>query len=124
MIVQHIHPVPPLDAKKLARLFAELDDDSFDVRENATAELKKAGESIEEDLHRERKRSTSAEVRRRLTDVLAELDRTVAAPTSRALASRALLVLEQAGTADARRRWRNWRPGRRGPGSPRKPGPP
>jgi hypothetical protein len=102
LVVRHVHPVPVLDAKTLARLLAELDNDSFEVREKATAELKKAGEAVEDAVRKERARTSSEEVRHRLGQVLDELDRTVAAPGRRALPSRALLVLEQAGTAEAR----------------------
>jgi hypothetical protein len=94
--------VPSIDEKRLARLLADLDDDSFDVREKATAELKRAAESVEGAVRKEMARTKSEEVRHRLEDVLAEVDRTVAAPGRRALPSRALLVLEQAGTPEAR----------------------
>jgi len=64
--------------------------------------LKQAGESVDAALRQELARTTSAEVRRRLGQVLEELDQTVGAPTRRAVPSRALLVLEQAGTPEAR----------------------
>jgi hypothetical protein len=102
LVVKQIHPVPAIDAKRLARLFADLDDDSFEVREKATAELKRSAESVEDAVRQERMRTRSEEVRRRLGEVLEAVDRTVAAPGRRALPARALRVLEQADTPEAR----------------------
>jgi WD40 repeat protein len=103
LVARHVSPVPTLDVKRLARLFADLDDDSFEVREKATAELKRAAESVEEAVRKEMVRTTSEEVRQRLGQVLEAIDNTVALPGRRALPSRALVVLEQAGTPEARR---------------------
>jgi hypothetical protein len=101
-VAGHLHPVPGIDPKRLARLFADLDDDTFDVREKATTELKQAAESVEDAVRKEMARTKSEEVRQRLGQVLDAVDRTVAAPGHRALPSRALLVLEHAGTPEAR----------------------
>ncbi len=100
-IVKHVQPVPAIDEKRVARLFLDLDDDDFEVREKATAELKRSAGAVEEAARQEMGRTKSEEVRRRLGTVLVEVDRTAPASGRRALPSRALLVLEHAGTPEA-----------------------
>jgi RNA polymerase sigma factor (sigma-70 family) len=96
-------PAPPAaDAKKLARLIADLDDDRFDVRESATKELEKLGKAAEPALRGALKGQPSAEARRRLEALLSGLEGRRYTPEHRRLL-RAVEVLEQIGTAEAQR---------------------
>jgi hypothetical protein len=91
-----------MDPKRTARLIEELDDDEFTVRERATQELEDLGSEVEAALRRALARDPSAEVQRRLEGLLEKLRQPVVSPERRRLA-RALRVLEQAGTPEARR---------------------
>jgi WD40 repeat protein len=91
-----------LDPKRIARLIEELDDDEFTVREKATAELEALGAEVEAALRRALAADPSAEVQRRLESLLEKLKQPVGSPKRRRL-GRALQVLEQAGTPEARR---------------------
>jgi hypothetical protein len=57
-------------ADRIARLIAQLDDDDFAVREEATAELRRIGPPAEAALRRALAESPSAELRRRARDLL------------------------------------------------------
>ncbi len=92
---------PDADAKALAQLVADLDDNSFEVREKASAELAKLGGKAEAALTRALENTKSAEVRkraRRLLDKLAEVE----LPSQELIRLRSLEVVEQAGTSEAR----------------------
>jgi hypothetical protein len=93
---------PAADAKKLARLIAELDDDLFDVRESATNELEKLGKTVEPALRGALKGTSSAEVRRRVEALLSRLEGRRHSPEHRRLLG-SVEVLEQIGTDEARR---------------------
>jgi RNA polymerase sigma factor (sigma-70 family) len=94
----------PVDAKALARLLADLDDDSFAVREKASRELAQLGKRVADELRKAREVTQSEEVRRRLDELLARLnDGTAAAPLDAGLlAQRIVAVLELAATPEAR----------------------
>jgi WD40 repeat protein len=93
----------PTDAAKIARLIADLDDDSFNERERATAELRRLGEPAGSALRRFLKGSPAPEGRRRAEEILAALDR--AAPSRERLRDlRAVEALEWAGAADVLRK--------------------
>jgi RNA polymerase sigma factor (sigma-70 family) len=93
-------PAPAVDDKRIARLIADLDDDSFEVREGASAALAKLGGAAGPALRRALERTPSAEVRRRLEALVAELDKTSVTPQHRR-ALRAVEVLEEIGTPEA-----------------------
>jgi hypothetical protein len=91
----------PDERKRLAHALAGLDDDDFEVREKSSRELEKLGEPAEAALRQARKGSESAEVRRRLQQLLERLD--AGSPTAGQLRRmRAAEVMERAGTPDAR----------------------
>jgi hypothetical protein len=90
-----------LDDRRIARLITDLDSDRFAVREQAARELEKLGSLAEPDLRRARSESASAEVRRRVGGLLTELGSRVHPELLRAL--RSVEVLENIGTAEARR---------------------
>jgi WD40 repeat protein len=97
-----LRPVPIPDQKRVARLLADLDDNSFDVREAASRELATLGRQVEPDLRKMLNDKPSAELRKRVDSLLAACD---ALPTTaqelREL--RAVWVLEEVGTSAARK---------------------
>jgi RNA polymerase sigma factor (sigma-70 family) len=98
LLRKHLPPVAATDAKRLARLLADLDSDQFTVREKAATELEQLGDAAEPSLRRALGDRPSVEVRRRLTELLAKGE------AGRLHASRAIEVLERPGTAEARQR--------------------
>src|SRR5262249_26988208 len=100
---QHLKPVAAVDAKRLARLVADLDAEEFAVREKATEELEALGEAAMEACRKALQGNLSAESRRRLERVLSKQIREVGRPSPERLRLlRALEILERARTAVAR----------------------
>jgi hypothetical protein len=98
-----LQPVAPVDVKRFAGLIAALDDDEFDVREKATAELEKLGEAAEGALRKALECQPSLEVRQRVKVLLKKaMDRTASA-AERLRTARILQVLELAGSPEARK---------------------
>jgi hypothetical protein len=97
----NLRPASPVDVTRLARWVAELDDDSFTVREKATQRLERAGEAARDALEKVLAGPPSAEVRRRAEALLAKLDEGTPGPEE-ARELRALEVLEAIGTPEAR----------------------
>jgi dipeptidyl aminopeptidase/acylaminoacyl peptidase len=95
-------PTAAPDAKRVAKLIADLDDDKPDVREAAFTALAKLGKAIEPALRRTLRAKPSAEVRERVQVLLAKLAPSGPA-ASTLLGLRAIEVLEQVGSAEARR---------------------
>jgi HEAT repeat protein len=105
LLNDRLRPAQPPDPERLRRLLADLDSDEFDVREAAARGLAELGEQAAPALRKSREAAPSAEVRRRLEGLLADAvlagRRPVRSPeTLRAL--RAVHVLEQVGTPEAR----------------------
>jgi RNA polymerase sigma factor (sigma-70 family) len=92
----------PADAKSVAKLLAELDDDHFDVREKASRELAKLGKAVVADLRREREKTQSFEVRRRLDALLEKLDGSSEKVDETLRSQRMVAVLELAATTEAK----------------------
>jgi RNA polymerase sigma factor (sigma-70 family) len=90
---------PPADPKQVARLVADLDSEQFAVRERASTDLERLGEVAEPALRQALRGNVSAEVRRRLGEVL---DRLQVWSPERLRADRALEALERVGTPEAR----------------------
>ncbi len=88
------------DAKQLMRWIAELDDDSFKVREQATRELLAAGTDAADALRKALAHNPSTEERRRMEVLLHRLDQGGGPEHLRAL--RAIEVLERIGTPPAK----------------------
>jgi hypothetical protein len=101
---EHLPPVASIDAAqrdRIARLIAELDSDTFAVRERAMTVLRRDIDVAEPALRAARGRA-APEARRRIEELL-EKRAEVAIPTSDDLrASRAVEALEHMRTADAR----------------------
>ena len=93
-----VHAPADADVKPL---FADLDSPSFAKRDAASRRLKELGEDVEGHLRRALADQPSAEKRRRLTALLADLD--PFRPSVEALAAvRAVAALEKSGTPEAR----------------------
>ncbi|MGH7223037.1 MAG: hypothetical protein ACRELF_07405, partial [Gemmataceae bacterium] len=90
----------PLDRKRLARLIAELDDDAFKVRERATRELALVGPDAADALRQAMFKDPSAEVKKRIEDLLSRLK--TGGDSERLRFLRAVEVLERIGTPQAR----------------------
>ncbi len=92
----------PPDERRLKQWLAQLDDDSFEVREAATGQLTRLGKQAEPALRQVLARTPSAKVRRRVETILDELHRPF--PQGEELAFiRVVEVLERIGSAEARR---------------------
>jgi RNA polymerase sigma factor (sigma-70 family) len=87
-----------------ARLIAALDDDAYAVRAKAQRELERFGVLAQPAMRRAREKTTSAEVRRRLDELLAAAESQYQRPSSEMLRGlRAVEVLERIGVREARR---------------------
>ncbi len=95
----HLHPVPDVEAKHLARLIADLDEERFAVREKATEGLTSYGDRAESALRKTLEEKPSLEVRRRIEAILEQLNRPLTGKQLRNL--RAIEVLEHIGTLPA-----------------------
>jgi RNA polymerase sigma factor (sigma-70 family) len=96
-----LRPVPVADAEAVRRLLRQLDDDDFDTRERATAELEKLAGTAEAELRKALEGTPSAEVRERLKKIL-ETEGRGPSP-DRLRQERALELLEAAATPGARK---------------------
>jgi RNA polymerase sigma factor (sigma-70 family) len=93
-------PPPVPDAKRLDRLIHDLDNDDFDIRLSAFVELQKLGEPAAPALRRALKTARSLETRRRLEQLIDQLDSPTSSRRLRQL--RAIQILELCGTPQAR----------------------
>jgi WD40 repeat protein len=102
---KRLRPVPdpgPDAAKRLTKLVADLDNDDFAVREKATEEIAKLGQSAAPELRKALEGKPSPELRQRVEHLLEKLGGPLDDPeTLREI--RAVEALEQAGTPEARR---------------------
>jgi hypothetical protein len=96
----HLRPVARPDEERLARLTQDLDDDQLAVRRQAAKELPELGDTAEPALRRGLEGTPSLELRRRIEQLLARLAEW---SPERLRALRAVEVLEQSGTTEARR---------------------
>jgi WD40 repeat protein len=99
---KQLQSAKPVDARRIERLIADLDDGQFQVREQATRELEALAERAEPALRQARAGKPSAEARRRLDALLDRLDGArPSAETAREI--RAVEALEWIGSPEARR---------------------
>ena len=103
LLREHLRPVEGerVDEKQVQRWIKELDDDAFEVREKATQSLGRLGTSVKAAIEKALKASPSPEMKRRLEELLASITEPPGSEELRQL--RALDVLEQIGTPEARR---------------------
>ncbi len=101
MLRDRLRPVAAPDSPRIARLIAMLDDDDYAVRQCAMQTLEDIGEAARPALETAHRAPPSIEARRRIEALLARCESQPPAPDSlRAL--RALELLEQIGTSEAR----------------------
>jgi WD40 repeat protein len=100
-IAKIVCPVPTVTERQLAQLIADLDENDFRIREQATERLQQLGEAARAALLRARQRGPSAEAMSRLNLLVSELDEW---PTRRPhlLSLRGIEVLEYIGSKEAR----------------------
>jgi RNA polymerase sigma factor (sigma-70 family) len=70
-----VRPPETVEEKRVARLIADLDDENFEVRQQAQAALAKLGRAAEPGLRKALQQAPSIELRRRLQDLLAPMER-------------------------------------------------
>jgi hypothetical protein len=99
-----LHPIRPVDAKRVEKLIADLDSEQFAAREAAAKELAKIADLAEPLLRQARETSPSAEVKRRIAKLLATPD-TPSGDRLRTL--RAIAALERIGSPEALDELRN-----------------
>jgi WD40 repeat protein len=100
LLRDQLRSVSAADPQRVAKLLADLDSNAFDVREKATKELQKMGETALSSVHNALAGQPSLEVRRRLEQLLETLS---GSPAEQAFRVRAVEVLEQIGSPEARR---------------------
>jgi len=98
LLQEHLRARKP--SAVLARLLADLDSDDFKVRDKATAELEKQGETAERALRLALEGKVSPEVKERITRVLGKIERPMAA-TSAVCDLRMVEVLERIASSEA-----------------------
>jgi hypothetical protein len=90
------------DPRRVAQLLRDLDNERFEVRENAAKQLEEFHESVERALREAQRSPTSVESRRRIERLLGKIDSGKLALYPDSLrAIRGLEVLERAGTREA-----------------------
>ncbi len=88
------------DVAKIQNCIAELDSDSFTVRQKAAQELVKTGDQVQPAIQKALQGSPSLEIRRRLEQILKNLADIPGPETIRTI--RAIMALERIGTPEAR----------------------
>ncbi|MCI0463691.1 MAG: sigma-70 family RNA polymerase sigma factor [Gemmataceae bacterium] len=96
---ERLKPAAVVDPRSVAALLKELGSTRFEAREKAMRALEKMGEEAEPGLRQALRDEPPLEIRRRVEQLLAKLETW---PPERRRTYRALQVLEQAGTAEAR----------------------
>jgi RNA polymerase sigma factor (sigma-70 family) len=103
LLRQRLKPVQAAADEATRPLIADLDSDSFPHREAATKRLRELGETAETALRAALRANPSAEQKRRIKALLAELEETVRPPSEEALRQvRAVAVLQRIGTPKGR----------------------
>jgi RNA polymerase sigma factor (sigma-70 family) len=97
---EHLRPAgPAIDKDRLRQWLADLDSDQFEKRDAASRELAKLGTAVEPDIRAALARAESAEVRRRLEELLEGMRRELSADELRRV--RAVRALELMGSREA-----------------------
>src|SRR5262249_42946409 len=102
LLSNELKPAPgkPPSPKEVERLIADLDDESFEVRENASRALAQAGQVLRPTLVEALKAKPRPETRRRLQELLDALKPSLP-PREHLRPTRALELLERLGTPEA-----------------------
>jgi WD40 repeat protein len=102
VLLERMRSLFVVDQRQVERFIADLDSDDFETRESASQELDRLGDLAEPALRRALVANPTADVRKRLTQLLAGLEGE-AAFARRRRPLRAVEALEALGTAAARR---------------------
>jgi RNA polymerase sigma factor (sigma-70 family) len=97
LLARELSPAQPVDAKRLIRIVTDLDNDQFNVREEALAELEKIGDVAAPGMRKVLAGKPSLELKHRLDSVLGKF-----ASSQRLRTLRAVQTLEQLGTRPSR----------------------
>lgn len=97
---KHLPPAPKVDKDRVRQFLGQLHDEQFAVREKATNELDALGEAAAPLLRQALLKEAKLEIRRRLERLLAKCDPLSSHGLRRA---RAIAVLEQIGSSEARK---------------------
>jgi WD40 repeat protein len=97
---ERLRPVIAADPRRVAKLLADLDSDAFAVRDNSSKELQKLGETALSSVQKTLAGKLPLEVRRRLEQLLEMMS---GSPAEQIYRVRAVEVLEQIGSPEARR---------------------
>jgi WD40 repeat protein len=101
LVRSQLKPAAAVDAKRIARLVADLENDRFEVRMRATQLLEKLGEVSESELRKRLADNPPLEVRQRVEQLLGKLMGPVTDP-DRLRAQRGVEILEHIGTPAAK----------------------
>jgi hypothetical protein len=102
-IQEHLRPISPADGRIVARLVADLDNDRFATRQEATEQLEKLGELAVPALRKALQPKSPLETRKRIERLLEKVDAEQEQPLpDRLRVRRALEALEHMNTAAAR----------------------
>jgi WD40 repeat protein len=99
---KHLKPTQPVAAGRIDKLITDLDDQQFEVRQKASAELERLGELTVPAARKILQGKPTAETRRRLEQLLSDVDSRIYLAGDRLQTLRAIEVLERIGSADAR----------------------
>jgi RNA polymerase sigma factor (sigma-70 family) len=100
LLRSRLRPAVASDPGPVDKLVADLDSDRFETRERAASELEKKSRAIEPQLRKALQDSSSAEVRRRIRELLDKLE-SAALPPSVVREVRAIEALERIGSPEA-----------------------
>jgi hypothetical protein len=101
-LAERLKPVPIVADKRIEQLIADLDSNSYPVRQKATEELEQIGEQAAATLKRVLAGQPSLETRKRVQQLCERLTPGQVPPTELLRALRAMEVLEHSATEDAK----------------------
>ncbi len=104
---KHLKPAQGVADGRIDKLITQLDDGQFDVRQRAGSELERLGELAEPTARKTLQGKPSAEMRRRLEQLLSAVDGRGNISNDRLQAIRAIELLERIGTPEARQLLQN-----------------
>jgi WD40 repeat protein len=103
LLGERLRPIPATNTKQVAKLIGDLDSESFDVRQQAHADLEELGDLAAAELQKEAAAPRSAETGRQAKELLDKIKADRRNPSGRRLqALRAVEALEAVATPDAR----------------------
>jgi RNA polymerase sigma factor (sigma-70 family) len=102
LLASRLRPALAADAGKLQQWIGEVGSERFAVRQTAMTELKNLGEQAKGTIEQALKGNPSLEARRRLEQILDHLSSAVPGPAT-VQAVRAVIILEEIGSVEARR---------------------